>query len=71
MLRFLLAFHSIFRNNLLLSWKKSIILFNSYFSYYFFQNLTNFDIDSNNGVISFQIDKIQWYIIVEGGFFDW
>ena len=26
--------------------KKSIILFNSYFSFYFFQNLTNFDIDS-------------------------
>ena len=26
--------------------KKNIILFNSYFSFYFFQNLTNFDIDS-------------------------
>ena len=27
--------------------KKNIILFNSYFSFYFFQNLTNFDIDSD------------------------
>ena len=43
---FLIAFHSIFINNLLLSRKKNIILFNSYFSFYFFQNLTNFDIDS-------------------------
>ena len=26
--------------------KKNIILFNSHFSFYFFQNMTNFDIDS-------------------------
>ena len=31
--------------------KRNIILFNSYFSFYFFQNLTNFDIDSYQKVL--------------------
>ena len=31
--------------------KKNMILFNSYFSFYFFQNLTNFDIDSHTNTL--------------------
>ena len=36
--------------------KKNIILFNLYFSFYFFQNLMNFDIDS------FRVNAVTFYI---------
>ena len=46
--------------------KKSIILFNSYFSFYFFQNLTNFDIDWFSevrvrlGLVQYDVMGLKW-----------